>query len=190
MPTLTPTVLTTPRLRLRWITPDDAEALFAMFADPAVVQYWSGDPWTSIDQAHKSIADSLANYADGSGLRFVVELVDQPGLIGTVTLHKFVDSSRRCEVGYALAQPYWGQRYAGEALRALLEYGFRELDLNRIEADIDPANVASGRLLERYGFRKEGYMPERWIVHGKPADTVYYGLLRSYWDACAPFVSP
>lgn len=188
MPAFTPIVLATPRLRLRWITPDDAEALYAMLSDPAVVQYWSGGPWTSIEQAHASIADSLANYANGSGVRFVIELADAPGLIGYVTLHHFVDASRRCEVGYALAQPYWNQRYAGEALRAVLDYGFRELDLNRIEADIDPANVASAKLLERYGFRKEGFMPERWIVQGQPADTMFYGLLRSYWDA-APFVS-
>lgn len=190
MPVLTPTVLSTPRLRLRWITPDDAEALFAMLSDPLVTQYWSGGPWTSIQQAHDTIASSLANYADGSGVRFVIELAGTPGLIGYVTLHHFMDASRRCEVGYALARPYWNQRYAGEALRAVLAYGFRELGLNRVEADIDPANVASARLLERYGFRKEGYMPQRWIVRGKPADTVYYGLLRSYWDALSePFVS-
>lgn len=188
MPALTPTILETERLRLRWITPGDAEALFAVLSDPLVTQYWSGGPWTSIEQAHKSIADSLANYADGSGLRFVIELAGTPGMIGYVSLHHFVDASRRCEVGYALARPYWNQRYAGEALGAVIDYGFRELDLNRIEADIDPANVASARLLERYGFRKEGYMPERWIVNGQPADTVYYGLLRSYRDA-APFVS-
>jgi RimJ/RimL family protein N-acetyltransferase len=189
MPVLTPTVLTTERLRLRWITPDDADALFAMMSDPAVVRYWSGAKWTTIEQAHDTITASLANYANGSGLRFVMELADSPGLIGYVTLHHFVDASRRCDVGYALARPYWNQRYAGEALGAVLDYAFRVLDLNRIEADIDPANVASARLLERYGFRKEGYMPERWIVNGQPADTVNYGLLRSYWDALSePFV--
>lgn len=188
MPALTPTVLSTPRLRLRWITPADAGALFAVLSDPLVTQYWSAGPWTSIEQAHTSIADSLAAYADGSALRFVLERADQPGMIGYISLHRFVDASRRCEIGYALAQPYWNQRYTGEALRAVLDYAFKELDLNRIEADIDPSNLASGRLLERYGFRKEGYMPERWIVQGKPADTVYYGLLRSYWDA-EPFVS-
>lgn len=190
MPVLTPAILATKRLRLRWITPDDAPALYAVLSDPLVTQYWSGGPWTSIQQAHKSIADSLAGYADGSALRFAIELAGQPGMIGYVSLHRFVDASRRCEVGYALAQPYWNQRYAGEALRAVLEYGFSALDLNRIEADIDPANVASARLLERYGFHKEGYMPERWIVNGQPADTAYYGLLRSYWDALPePFVS-
>jgi RimJ/RimL family protein N-acetyltransferase len=182
MPTFAPTVLTTPRLRLRWLTLDDAEGLLSIFSNPEVTRYWSTEPWTSIEQARESIEQSLAGYADGSGLRFAIELLEQSGIVGTASLHKFVDGSRRCEIGYALARPYWAQGYVGEALRAALDYGFRELHLNRVEADIDPNNIASGRVLERLGFRKEGYMPERWIVHGEPADTVYYGLLRRYWD--------
>jgi len=63
----------------------------------------------------------------------------------------------------------------------LLGHGFAALDLNRIEADVDPRNEASARVLEKLGFRQEGYMPERWIVQGEPADTVYYGLLRRHW---------
>jgi ribosomal-protein-alanine N-acetyltransferase len=58
--------------------------------------------------------------------------------------------------------------------------------MNRIEADIDPRNDASARLLERLGFRKEGTMPERWFVHGEFADTAFYGLLKRYWDQRAP----
>ena len=182
MPTLVPTVLTTPRLRLRWVTANDAQGLLAIFSDLEVTRYWSSGPWTGIEQARESIEQALADYANGTAARFAIELAEQPGMIGQVSLHKFVDASRRCEVGYALARPYWAQGYIGEALRAVLDYAFRELELNRVEADIDPDNVASARVLERLGFRKEGYMPERWIVHGEPADTAYYGLLRRYWN--------
>jgi ribosomal-protein-alanine N-acetyltransferase len=65
-----------------------------------------------------------------------------------------------------------------EALQALLDFGFGELDLNRIEADIDPRNSASARTLERLGFTKEGYLRERWIVGEEVSDTALYGLLR------------
>ena len=68
-----------------------------------------------------------------------------------------------------------------EALRALLDFGFGELDLNRIEADIDPRNGASARTLERLGFTKEGYLRERWIVGDEVSDTALYGLLRREW---------
>jgi len=68
-----------------------------------------------------------------------------------------------------------------EALQALLDFGFGELDLNRIEADIDPRNSASARTLERLGFTKEGYLRERWIVGEEVSDTALYGLLRREW---------
>jgi Acetyltransferase (GNAT) domain len=70
-----------------------------------------------------------------------------------------------------------------EALQAILEFGFGELDLNRIEADIDPRNGASARTLERLGFTKEGYLRERWIVGDEVSDTALYGLLRREWHS-------
>ena len=68
------------------------------------------------------------------------------------------------------------------ALQALLRYAFQTLDLNRLEADIDPRNVASARTLERLGFQKEGYLRERWIVNDEISDTCLYGLLRREWQ--------
>ncbi len=68
-----------------------------------------------------------------------------------------------------------------EALRGLLAYGFTELNLNRVEADIDPRNHASARSLERLGFTREGLLRERWIVDGEVSDTALYGLLRREW---------
>jgi RimJ/RimL family protein N-acetyltransferase len=68
-----------------------------------------------------------------------------------------------------------------EALRALLNYGFSQLKLNRVEADIDPRNEASARSLERLGFSKEGYLRERWIVGEEISDSALYGLLHRDW---------
>lgn len=74
----------------------------------------------------------------------------------------------------------WGQGYACEAVGRLVDFGFGTLALNRIEADIDPRNAASARLLERLGFRFEGRLAERWIVAGEVTDSAIYGLLASY----------
>lgn len=179
---LTPTIIATARLKLRWMDQGDAAAQYAIFSDPEVVKYWSAEPWTDIAQAEQAIAQVLDGYRDGTWLRFGVELRDSGEMIGNVTLHHFFEQNRRCELGYALARAHWGKGYAREALEAALDYGFSELKLNRVEADIDPRNKASARVLERLGFREEGYMPERWIVHGEMADTVFYGLLKRYWD--------
>ena len=182
MPDLKPVTLTTGRLKLRWMIEDDVAGHYAVFADPVVARYWSSEPWTDIEQSRQAIAAAMAAYADGSGLRFGIELLATGELIGNASLHHFFEQNRRCEIGYALAGKHWGQGYATEALRALIGHGFDALGLNRIEADIDPRNAGSARVLEKLGFRKEGYMPERWIVGGEMADTAFYGLLRRYWD--------
>ena len=62
-------------------------------------------------------------------------------------------------------------------------YGFGDLALNRVEADIDPRNTASARSLERLGFRREGYLRERWIVADEVSDSILYGLLQREWLA-------
>lgn len=70
-----------------------------------------------------------------------------------------------------------------EALTALLDFAFGALDLHRLEADVDPRNAASVRTLERLGFRREGYLRERWLVGGEIQDALFYGLLRREWRA-------
>jgi [ribosomal protein S5]-alanine N-acetyltransferase len=182
MPTIHLPVIETARLRLRPLVEADVAAHYAVFSDPDVARYWSREPWTDIAQAEESIEVILAAREDGSEARFGIELLSTGELIGNVGLHHFFAQNRRCEIGYALASKHWGQGYATEALRAAIRHGFDALDLNRIEADIDPRNVGSARVLEKLGFRKEGFMPERWIVFGEFADTVNYGLLKRYWD--------
>jgi ribosomal-protein-alanine N-acetyltransferase len=182
MPDTKQVTLITERLKLRWMDEFDIPAHYLVFSDPEVTRYWSRGPWTDVAEAAEALAATMTAYADGSALRLGMELRDSGELIGSVSLHHFEDASRRCELGYALGRAHWGHGYVTEALRALLDYGFHVLGLNRIEADIDPRNIASARVLEKLGFRKEGYMSERWIVQGEPADTVWYGLLRRHWD--------
>lgn len=177
-----PPVLRTARLALRPFASTDAGNLLRVFADPEVVRYWSTGAWTDIAQAEAMIAEAQQAYRDGGLYRYAIALLDTDQLIGICNLRGFFEQNRRCELGYALARGHWGRGYAAEALEALLGHAFHELDINRIEADIDPRNEASARLLEKLGFRREGYMPERWIVHGEKADTAFYGLLRRYWN--------
>jgi len=183
MPQFTETTLTTERLALRWMSAGDAPALYDMFRDPEVTRYWSTPAWTDIALADAFIEQAQADCASGIGLRFAITLRETGEFIGSIKLYDFFDQNRRCDIGYALLQPHWGKGYLGETMTALLNYAFTELNLNRIEADIDPRNDASARLLERMAFQKEGYMRERWIVNGEVCDTAFYGLLKRDWDA-------
>lgn len=176
-----PIVLDTQRLRLRPVRESDADDLFAIFSDPMVTRYLSHPAWTHIGNAHELIARTTAALAAGTYLYLGVERKSDGKLIGECSLFNLMGQCRRAELGYTLAQEAWGNGYIGEALLAVLEFGFARLNLNRVEADIDPRNVASARTLERLGFQKEGFLRERWIVNGEVSDTALYGLLQREW---------
>lgn len=175
--------LTTNRLLLRPLVPADAEPLFAVFSDPRVMRYWSSKPWTDVSRAVESIASDQAAMLAGQYLRVGIEIRSTSEFIGTCTLYDFSAQCRRAELGYAMSSLFWGHGYMQEALTALLDYAFTELDLHRVEADVDPRNVPSSTLLERLGFLKEGHLRGRWIVEGEVSDTSLYGLLQSDWQA-------
>jgi ribosomal-protein-alanine N-acetyltransferase len=183
MAPITPPELATPRLLLRPMQDGDAEALFTVFSDPAVMRYWSTPPWTDLAQARREITDDAAGHATGEHLALGIVRRGDGQLIGRCTLFDRWPSCRRAQVGYGLAASAWGQGFATEAVTALLHHGFDALDLNRIEADIDPRNTASARTLERLGFTREGLLRERWIVAGEVSDSEIFGLLRREWAA-------
>jgi RimJ/RimL family protein N-acetyltransferase len=172
--------LHTGRLVLRPLRETDADALFAIFSDVKVMRYWSTPPWTSRHLASAMIASDLAQ-TTRDHLRLGIELASVEALIGTCSLFSISATCRRAEVGYGLSSSAWGKGYMNEALHALLDYGFGELNLNRVEADIDPRNEASAKTLERLGFVREGYLRERWIVGDEVSDTALYGLLQREW---------
>jgi [ribosomal protein S5]-alanine N-acetyltransferase len=87
----------------------------------------------------------------------------------------------RAELGYCLRSPFWRRGYMGEALAALIDYAFATLKLRRLEADVDPGNAGSVRLLERMGFTREGLLRERWNVGGQIGDSAFFGLLAREW---------
>jgi ribosomal-protein-alanine N-acetyltransferase len=185
-------VLDTPRLRLRPVAFGDEPLLFQVFSDPVVMRYWSTPPWTGVGQAEAMVRDEVAGAAQGTSVRLAVLLRaaddavaagrEGPDLIGTVSVFQLDRGNRRAELGYALRRSAWGHGYAREAVAAVVDHAFDALDLIRIEADVDPRNHASARLLERLGFRREGLLRQRWIVAGEVCDSAWYGLLREDWQ--------
>jgi RimJ/RimL family protein N-acetyltransferase len=173
--------LSTSRLRIRRLTPDDVPSYFEVFSNADVMRYWSSPPLTERAQAEEKVAGILEHYRKGDLFQLGVERKLDRQLIGTCTLHQIHEQNRRAEIGYALGRPFWGRGYMHEALVALIDHGFRVLQLHRLEADIDPRNEASARSLERVGFTREGLLRERWIVDGEVSDSAVYGLLAAEW---------
>jgi len=171
------------RVRLRWLTDADAGDIFAIFSEPDVTRYWSSPAFSDLSQARELIRHIHACFEDRSLIEWGIEDRETGRVIGTCTLADLDTSNRRAEVGFALARPWWGRGIAFEAVTAVLDFGFSALELHRVEADADPRNAASIRLLERLGFVREGTLRERWIVAGELQDTAFFGILRREWEA-------
>jgi RimJ/RimL family protein N-acetyltransferase len=183
MPNFSELVLRTPRLELRPFGPGDADALFALNGDPAVMRYGSSAPWTDRQRALDRLERDRCEMAAGHSVCLAIVPTGTGAPVGQCSLFSLDAQCRRAEVGYSLMPSNWGRGYANEAVSALLDWSFGELDLNRVEADVDPRNTASARALERLGFRREGHLRERWIVDGEVCDSWLYGLLVRDWKA-------
>jgi len=173
--------LITDRICLRPVSPADIDALFKIFSDPEVIRYWAAPALKSRDAATDLVNEIHDRFKRHEMLKWGLALRETNLLIGTTTLFNLNLQNERAEIGYGLARDYWGHGYMCEALRALLQYAFEVLNLHRLEADVDPRNSASIRTLERLGFKREGYLRERWHINNEIQDTVFFGLLRSEW---------
>ncbi len=172
----------TPRLLLRPLAEADVPALFGIHSDPKAMRYWSAPVWKDEERGRAMLARDL-DQALTDHLRLGIELAETGTLVGTCTLFQINDQCHRAELGYMLGCFAWGRGYMREALTAFLAHAFGELQLNRLEADTDPRNQPSIRLLESLGFTKEGHFRERWVVEGEVSDSAMFGLLRREWEA-------
>ena len=169
------------RLCLRGPRADDADAVFALFSDPAVMRYWSRPPMSMRAEAEGRIAEFVEDFDARKALPWVIATRAHDEVIGTCTLFRFEPRHRRAEIGYALRSDHWGRGLAAEAVALALDWGFRTPGLHRVEADIDPRNAGSRKLLERLGFTSEGLLRERYFVGGETSDTELFGLLAQDW---------
>jgi len=173
--------LTTNRLHLRQIQPTDAEALFAIRSDRAVMDFYGEEPHQSLEDTHALIQQIQDAYDRRGAILWGITLKGEDTVIGTCTLFSFNLDFHYAETGYELHRAYWRQGIMGEAMPAILTYGFSELGLHRIEAATDPRNTPSKSLLLRLGFTYEGNLRQRFFFREQFLDAHYFGLLKDEW---------
>lgn len=176
----TPT-LRTARLLLRPFTEADTDDIFTLHSNSRVMRYWDAPPWSERARAEPFIMVCKQMEQEGSGARLAIERAADGVFIGWCGLAKWNRAYRSATMGYCLAEPAWGQGFATEAADASLQWAFATLDLNRVHAEADTRNLASGRVLEKLGFVREGTLREDCIVDGEISDSWVYGLLRRQW---------
>ncbi len=179
--------MTTRRLTLRPLHPDDAERLPVLAGVPEVASATLHPlPFLSGERAGDYIAGQAALFREHVGATFAVaENSGEQPLCGCVSL-RCDFAHRHAELRYWIGLPYWNNGYATEAVRCLIGYGFGHFRFNRVHASHLASNPASGRVLEKIGFQKEGQRREHVFLAGLGWDDVIdYGILLHEWAEVA-----
>jgi [ribosomal protein S5]-alanine N-acetyltransferase len=176
-----PPDLVTDRLVLRELTLADAAGVAAGAGDRRVAQYLMQVPSPyPIALARRWVMHRIEWWEIGRGVTFAVTLPGESALLGTVSLRRYL-RDRRAELGYWLAASAWGRGFATEAARATVDFGFRQLGLARVYAQVLAGNRGSLRVLDKLGMVNEGVKRQHVSKARRLHDVVLYGLLRDEW---------
>jgi ribosomal-protein-alanine N-acetyltransferase len=174
--------LETERLRLREVIATDARAVLAIHGDAELMRLFGNDPIPDLAGA-EALIKTFASWRQlpNPGTRWAIEIKGTIGLIGTCGLFGWNKAWKKCVVGYELAKHVQGNGYMHEALDATLSWGFKEMDLNRVEAQVHPGNEPSLKLLRRLRFIEEGRLRQCGYWAGRHHDLLLYSLLHEDW---------
>lgn len=172
------------RVILRRAEDSDSEDLYKLYSDEDVVKYIPFSAFASIQEAKDEMGWYTRIFAERSGMRWMIEDKQSGRVIGTCGFLEYEKEHNRAEIGYDLAPGFWGRGIMGEVINRVLEFGFAVLKLNRIEAKVEPDNLASARLLDKLGFVKEGVLRQHEFEKGRYVDLAVYSILsREYSPA-------
>lgn len=170
--------LQTDRLLLRSYALSDAPALFAMRNNEEVMRYIDREKPKDLSATELMIEQMIAGYHQQKNLVWAISLKANPALmIGSIGYYRTDFANYRAEIGYMLTPDFWRKGIIAECLQKTIAFGFEEMGLHSISANINPGNDASRQILLRHGFVKEAYFKENYFFNGQFLDTEIYSLL-------------
>lgn len=169
-------VLQTERLVLRKITQNDASVVLAGYSEKRVNQFMSVS-YHDIDEVQVQLDWYNSLLADESGIWWGICLKEDGQMIGNGGFHKWEHQHRKAELGYWVLPEYQGRGLAAEAINAMTKYGFGDMLLHRIEAEVDTENGRSSRILGKMGFTLEGIKKECEYINGRFIDLEFWAKI-------------
>jgi RimJ/RimL family protein N-acetyltransferase len=180
-------ILTTERLILREFSESDWAAILAYQSDPLYLRYYE---WTerTPEGAREFVHMFLAQQRKDPRVKYQLAVVLKATgqLIGSCGIRMQSADAHGADIGYELDPRHWGQGYATEAARAIVQFGFTRFQLHRIWSWCIADNVGSARVLEKLGMRQEGRLRENEYFKGRWWDTLLYAILDYEWQAQQP----
>ena len=176
--------LHTKRLKLEKLEMKHAESFYSYRSDAETNKYQGWIPYALEDCKH-FIKNRVAKEfnTEGTWFQFAILHKESNELIGDLGVHFLEGDEHQVEIGCTIAKKYHGKGYANEALSKLIDNLFRDLKKHRITASIDPNNLASAKMVEKLGFRKEAHFKESILMNGTWVDDVIYAILQKEWLA-------
>ncbi|PWW25565.1 RimJ/RimL family protein N-acetyltransferase [Cytobacillus oceanisediminis] len=163
---------------LRRLTLDDAEKVEEYASDYDVAKTTLNIPHPYPKGAAKEFITSILEAEkNGKIAIFAITLKENNSLIGLINISG-PNVNRRAEIGYWIGKPFWGKGYGTEAAKAVIKYGFEEMNHNRIYALAFTDNPGSWRIMEKAGMKHEGVFRQHAVRDGKPVDLTYYAILQ------------
>ncbi len=168
-------LLETERLRLRYISLEGAEDIFHLRTNEEAMKYIHKPKLKSIDDA-KDLIKVMGDISER--IQWGMTLKEENKIIGTIGYHRIIKEHYRAEIGYMLHPDYWHTGLMSEAIKTVIDFGFNDMKLHSIEAIINPDNLISRTILQKFSFIKEAYFKENFFFEGKFFDSEVYSLLK------------
>jgi [ribosomal protein S5]-alanine N-acetyltransferase len=170
-------LLITQRMVLREVTKSDAQEIFFLRSDKRVMEFLDRPMMQSQQEALELIQKISYALINNDGITWGVTLTNETKLIGTIGYWRMIKEHFRAEIGYMLHPEHQGKGLMQEAMTAVRDHGFMSIKLHSIEANVNPNNAASIRLLENNKFTREAYYKENYYYNGQFLDSAIYSLL-------------
>ena len=170
--------ITTERLILRPFTREDADVTFRNWAGDERVQKLYGEPtYPTKEDVEELLAGYIRRYAQGDYYRWVIDEKAGARSVGQIAFFLVDTKNHFAEIEYCIGVDFQGKGYATEATRAVIEYGFQKMGLNKVQICHNARNPRSKRVIEKCGFTYEGTLRDYFLMDGEYVDRLYYSIL-------------
>jgi ribosomal-protein-alanine N-acetyltransferase len=184
VPPVPPLTLRTPRLALRELREDDWVGMRALDTDPEVMRYTPHDVRDeAATRAYVATGLAAAQEDPRRVFDFVLTFPDEDRFLGRAGFHVARPEHREAMLWFTLRKDLWGKGLVTEAAKAVLDFAFDVAGVHRVYGDCDPRNVASAKVMEKLGLRREAHLRENWWVKGEWCDSFIYAVLEDEWRA-------